>query len=76
MTSIEKWKSLAQLLAELEETGEDGAVSLIKIDGGREKSRFTVFIEGGRSAGGFRKDGDDLGGLLKEALAFYRSQTE
>lgn len=72
MTSPTEPDTLASLMAELDEFSKDGAIVLVKIDGERSKNRFTVMIREGRMGDDyFRKDGDNLVGLLQEARSAY-----
>jgi hypothetical protein len=63
----------------LREVAQDGAVFVIKIDGGRilsgEPSIYTVVISGGSLAveNFHRRDGSDLEELIKAALDHYQS---
>lgn len=71
--SVSRWREAAELMAILDGAGRDGANVVVKIDGGRpEGSVYTVVISGpifGESF--FRKDGDDLLELLREAIDYY-----
>ncbi|MDP2272156.1 MAG: hypothetical protein Q8N23_21365 [Archangium sp.] len=72
------WGNAVRLLAAFDAIGRDGAVALLKVDGVRENGLvYTVLVSGGRlpKDAAFRKDGADLQGLLREALAFYVSNT-
>ena len=51
-----------------------GCVALVKIDGIRSESIFTVMISGGALGDAyFREDGDDLATLLRSAIAFFQA---
>lgn len=73
------WGNAVRLLAAFDAIGRDGAVALLKVDGGRENGvPYTVVVSGGRLTKdtGFQKDGADLQGLLREAVQFYVSNTK
>ncbi len=73
------WGNAVRLLAAFDAIGRDGAVTLLKIDGVRENGLvYTALVSGGRlqKDAAFHKDGADLQGLLREALAFYVSNTK
>ena len=66
------WRELVPELQALETVARAGLSVVIKVDGVREDgSVFTVVISGGRlSDAFFRKDGPDLGELIRDALRF------
>jgi hypothetical protein len=64
---------------ELETIARDGAVLVLKIDGGRkgDANVFTVVLSGGRLTAEefFRMDGEDLTKLIDRAIEFYEDHT-
>lgn len=66
------WAPLTPLLEAFERIGRAGWVTVLKVDGGREREVYTVVVSAG-SLGqpSFRNDGGDLGALLREALRFF-----
>jgi hypothetical protein len=71
-----QWSTSAKLLAALDAIGREGAVAIVKVDGGRADANvYTVAISGGHLAEEFfRKDGSELLPLLREAVGFYASK--
>ncbi|HEX2746527.1 MAG TPA: hypothetical protein VHM91_00900 [Verrucomicrobiales bacterium] len=53
--------------------GKEGAIVLVKIDGERDKNKYTVVLTGGRFGRElyFRKNGDDVTQLILEAANDY-----
>lgn len=75
---VSSWGNAVRLLAAFDAIGRDGAVALLKVDGVRENGLiYTVVLSGGRLSrgAGFHKDSADLQALLREAVAFYVSNT-
>lgn len=69
---ISLWSEVAELMATLDVIGSEGASALIKIDGARTDSRYTIVLSGGPLGEFFfRKDGGDIKELLREAIEFY-----
>ena len=69
----EVWKQAAEFLATLDFIRSEGAVAVIKIDGGRSSQPYTVVIDGGRLHETFREDGADLVRLLGRSISAYFS---
>ncbi|NOU31860.1 MAG: hypothetical protein HOO96_28485 [Polyangiaceae bacterium] len=69
-SAVSAWTQSASLLAALDAIGRMGGHTLVKIDGERDGSQvYTVLVSGGRlGSDHFRRDGDDLPTLLREAL--------
>lgn len=58
----------------LDQIRTEGSVVVVKLDGQRTKSRYTVVISDGLLGEDyFRKDGDDLDELVSEGVNFYDS---
>ena len=52
----------------------EGSVVVVKLDGERHENRYTLVITGGLLGENyFRKDSDDLGDLIRDAVNFYDS---
>ena len=67
--AVVRWARLAERLAVLERVADQGSVTVVKIDGEREREKFTVLVTGGAFASEpFRADGDDLAALLDQAI--------
>ncbi len=66
------WNDAAELLAAFDAIGRVCSTALVKVDGERSKNVYTVLLSGGRLGKRvFRKDGDDLPGMLREAIVFF-----
>jgi hypothetical protein len=61
--------SLDALVPEIEALREQGAVIMLKWDGERTSNRCTVVVSWPAGNDFWRKDGDDIVGMLREALA-------
>lgn len=72
---LELWKEVAGLMAVLDAIGRDGASAVVKIDGARLDGAVYSVVVSGEHLGEkyFRKDGDDLSTVLREAIDFYRT---
>jgi hypothetical protein len=72
-SAVSAWTQSASLLAAFDAIGRLGSHALVKVDGERDGSQvYTVLVSGGRLGSDFfRRDGDDLPTLLREALRFY-----
>lgn len=67
--AVVRWTRVAERLALLERIADQGSVTVVKIDGEREREKFTVLVTGGPFASEpFRTDGDDLAALLDQAI--------
>jgi hypothetical protein len=72
---VARWKEAALLMATLEAIGRDGTTAVVKVDGGRPDAVYTVVVSGARLGESFfRKDGNDVLALLREAIEFYKSE--
>lgn len=70
------WKVWEGLWPALEAMADEGAIIVVKLDGGRTcdefPKRYTVIVSGGRLGDAFyREDTSDLEGALCEAVIFY-----
>lgn len=71
--------TFAESFSEVESLAREGAVAVVKVDGGRllagRPDIYTVVLSGGAlgATESYRCDGDDLRQLLHDALAFYRA---
>ena len=70
------WKIWDGLWPALETMADEGAIIVVKLDGGRTRDefpkRYTVIVSGGRLGDEFyREDTSDLEGALCEAVIFY-----
>jgi hypothetical protein len=71
--TIAAWTSLSPQLAALEEIGRNGTYVIVKVDGLRTGVNvYTVVISGGPlEEDPYRKDGPDLGKLIREGIRFF-----
>lgn len=70
------WQIWEGLWPALEAMADEGAIIVVKLDGGRTRDefpkRYTVIVSGGRLGDEFyREDTSDLEGALCEAVIFY-----
>lgn len=70
------WEIWEELWPALEAMADEGAVIVVKLDGGRTQDefprRYTVIVSGGKLGDEFyREDTADLEGALCEAIVFY-----
>lgn len=69
---ISRWVKMSAMMAALEAIGKDGATVVLKFDGGRPESMYTVVVSGASLGDSFfRKDGSQVLSLLQEAVEFY-----
>jgi hypothetical protein len=72
---ISRWTDAAVLMAALDAIGREGAAAVVKVDGGRLGAAYTVVLSGSRLGESFfRKDGNDILVLLRDAIEFYWSE--